>query len=816
MRLPRLRRLALLFAVVPLGAFTCFGEEPAGEPPSDPVAVAAEAAAPDKLLLLEVVGRDAADLVERIRQEGFFRWVLPELEGWRVEVASAALDDARPDVRIVVGLLPLPREARDLFAELPVELNGTSVVFAGTAYAEDELQSLTLRRPRAAREAGDRGAGGAPDLRDEAWLVTGRDPEGVAEAASYAMVRAIGGRVWGQQAVEEPDYVVRVTDWLQRTGRWRRTGDAWEVDPAAEDDPIVGRDHWFAALVEVAPAGTAAAGEGAGEPRAVRLLAPKAEGARPEMAALAGDLERTTWAMARRVGGGRAELLLATPITIAVERDFVAQAQHTGEIGPAVAGGPADLHIVVHPDDRWAYEHALALELLRRAAPREGLSRWAREGAALWLSGGWYGRPFEEWIPSIAAAGALPSASELVAVAVAGASDRGGEAVSTPLWTPAAAAVVAALPGRTAVERLERFQPRAAAAALAALARRAGEAPAPPAHRPLPPGFRRGVSFAMLNTLDGGYQAPGVGDSLRALRRVGADSVSLMPFAYQADPRRPGLRFLNGSPTSETDVGLVHAARAARREGLTVLWKPHIWVSRQSWPGEIEMETEEDWAAWWRGYRLYVLHHAFLARWAGAELFAIGVELEKTVERPEWRDLIADVRVLYPGAVTYAANWGSGAERATFWDLLDAVGVDAYYPLVEAGAAPAQPPTDRELAAGARRVTARLAALARRTGKPLLLTEVGFAAKENAWQEAHQEGGTVSEEDQLRAYRALLGALRGEEGWLRGIYVWKAFSGELPLRREGRADFRFLDRPAAREIAAYFRTVEQDQEHPAR
>ena len=52
-----------------------------------------------------------------------------------------------------------------------------------------------------------------------------------------------------------------------------------------------------------------------------------------------------------------------------------------------------------------------------------------------------------------------------------------------------------------------------------------------------------------------------------------------MPFAYQGDPRAPELRFLNGSPTSETDVGVVHAARAAHARGLSVLWKPHIWVS---------------------------------------------------------------------------------------------------------------------------------------------------------------------------------------------------------------------------------------------
>ena len=169
------------------------------------------------------------------------------------------------------------------------------------------------------------------------------------------------------------------------------------------------------------------------------------------------------------------------------------------------------------------------------------------------------------------------------------------------------------------------------------------------------------------------------------------------------------------------------------------------------------MTSERDWAAWWRVYRRYVLHHAMLARYAGAELFSVGVELERTVERPEWAELIAAVRRIYPGAVTYAANWGGGADRAVFWDRLDAVGVDAYYPL----AGETSGVDDRHLDEGARRVVERLEGLARRTGKPLILTEVGFAARRGTWTAPHEEGGEASAEDQARAYRALLGALAG-------------------------------------------------------
>src|SRR6185295_8894399 len=257
---------------------------------------------------------------------------------------------------------------------------------------------------------------------------------------------------------------------------------------------------------------------------------------------------------------------------------------------------------------------------------------------------------------------------------------------------------------------------------LAAMAAAAVALPAPPAPAAKPAGrpadrigegrFLRGVSFAMLNSVDGGYHAPGVDREYGRLGRLGADAVSLMPFAYQPDPRAPGLGFLDRHPSSETAIGLLHAARRAHAQGFAVLWKPHLWVAPDSWPGAIEMPDEASWREWWTGYRRYVLHQAFLAAWAQAEIFCVGVELDRAAIGPgrerAWRELIAAVRVLYPGAVTYAANWDRAPE-IPFWDALDFVGVDAYYPL-----AAGEQATDAELDAGARDVAGRLARLAQR------------------------------------------------------------------------------------------------------
>ena len=374
-------------------------------------------------------------------------------------------------------------------------------------------------------------------------------------------------------------------------------------------------------------------------------------------------------------------------------------------------------------------------------------------------------------------------------------------------WTPAAAAVVDGLRGDTLAAKLVRVPGAPAVAALLARAeRRATATPlavasspgasAPPAPRPRPR-FLRGVSLAMLNRLDGGYHAPALDARLDRFVALGADAVSLMPFAFQRDPHRPALAFLNRRPESETDVGLVHAARRAHVHALRVLWKPHLWVAGRSWPGEVAMRDVAAWRAWWAGYRRYILHHAFLAAWSRAELFSVGVELTATLDHEaEWRRLIADVRRLYPGEVTYSANWGGDLDRVRFWDALDLVGVDAYYPLATSPQA-----TPEELARGAGEVVAGLAREAAKADRPLLLTEVGFAARHGAWVDPHLEGGDVDEADQAAAFHALLGAL-GRPPWLAGVFVWKAFSA--PSERGPRADFRFLDRRAEEEVRRYF------------
>ena len=116
--------------------------------------------------------------------------------------------------------------------------------------------------------------------------------------------------------------------------------------------------------------------------------------------------------------------------------------------------------------------------------------------------------------------------------------------------------------------------------------------------------------------------------------------------------------------------------------------KPHIWILQPSegmWRADIYPNNEADWETWQASYRDFILRYARVAERAQAEMFCIGTEFSRlTTEKPEfWNDLIQSVREVYAGEITYAANWYEEFEKIPFWDDLDYIGIQAYFPLTK-------------------------------------------------------------------------------------------------------------------------------------
>ncbi|MDE2142788.1 MAG: hypothetical protein KGJ84_10285 [Elusimicrobia bacterium] len=130
----------------------------------------------------------------------------------------------------------------------------------------------------------------------------------------------------------------------------------------------------------------------------------------------------------------------------------------------------------------------------------------------------------------------------------------------------------------------------------------------------------------------------------------------------------------------------------------------------------------EDPGRWFATYRENLLRYARLAREEKCDLFVVGTELTLLTgprDWKAWRSLMRDVRAVYPGPLTYAANWHS-AVHVGFWEELDYIGIDAYYPVIGG--------TDRRLLSlGWLPYEAELKVLSAVHGRPVLFTEFGAA-----------------------------------------------------------------------------------------
>ena len=286
-------------------------------------------------------------------------------------------------------------------------------------------------------------------------------------------------------------------------------------------------------------------------------------------------------------------------------------------------------------------------------------------------------------------------------------------------------------------------------------------------------------------TEDVRYGSPSSEAALQKLHGLGVNWISIMPFGWQR--REPEIR-MGGY---EDDDSLRGATRQAHALGIKVMLKPHIWARDEK---AMERWTDEQWRAWFVSYEAFITHYATLARDANMDALCIGNEQKHSTRfETEWRRIIARVRSIYAGPITYGANFDE-VERVAFWDALDWIGVSAYFPLIDAPV-----PTREALAAAWQPVMRRLATLSRKYDKPVLFTEIGYRSAEGAaWRQwALPRNAPQSLEVQRTAYEAFFETV-WPQPWLAGAYPWKWFSGP------NFDQYEVEDKPAGEVIRRYY------------
>jgi hypothetical protein len=224
--------------------------------------------------------------------------------------------------------------------------------------------------------------------------------------------------------------------------------------------------------------------------------------------------------------------------------------------------------------------------------------------------------------------------------------------------------------------------------------------------------------------------------------------------------------------------------------GLSVMLVPHLWVESGEWRALIDPKTDAGWAAWVKSYSAFVMAWARVAAEGSAEMLSIGVELRSWVtstRAPLMLQVVAAVRAVYPGWLTYSANWDDAA-NTIIWGAVDAIGINAFYPL-----AMREGDGLKELLSGGDRVRTNVEDLQTAWQKPVFFTEMGYttrtdpALKPWEWPDG-MKNVRVDEAAQADAYRGLLYPFLSSPQ-TNGFFVWRTYSDPDDVSQEAEWGF---------------------------
>lgn len=293
--------------------------------------------------------------------------------------------------------------------------------------------------------------------------------------------------------------------------------------------------------------------------------------------------------------------------------------------------------------------------------------------------------------------------------------------------------------------------------------------PIPPlAERP----FQKGLVYTSWMADELGTPASDL--TLAKLKEMGFDTVAIMVPAYQ-DTINSEVVFTNDHPGGDTptDTALKHAIESCHKLGMRVLLKPH--VDPRTNEARINIMASEK---WFDSFEAFTLRYAKMAEETGCEIFAIGTELEATTFSAwtaRWNQVIDKVREVYKGKLTYAANWTEYAE-VPFWDNLDMVGIDAYFPVAESN----NPTVDEITAAWTAKADEIEKWLQEKglTEKGVIFTEIGYPSADGA---ARQPWVAITaiedQQEQADSLQAMFSVLT-QRPWFKGYYLWQYFPQE--------------------------------------
>jgi hypothetical protein len=282
----------------------------------------------------------------------------------------------------------------------------------------------------------------------------------------------------------------------------------------------------------------------------------------------------------------------------------------------------------------------------------------------------------------------------------------------------------------------------------------------------------KGMTFASWQTSQWlGLDSMSAVDDLKA---TGTNYVALVVTQYMANGSANVIA--PDAAKTASDAAVVAAIQKIHALGMKVMLKPHVDVTGGLWRGQITPSNE---ASWFASYATFINAYATLAQANGVEMFCVGTELKSMTQGKtvNWTTVINGVKSRFSGlgGVTYSANANLPNDEFAavgFWDQLNFVGVNLYFPLTGSNS-----PSTNELKAawsksvGGFNMLQVLAEFSAFTGKDILVTEIGYQSANGTNTAPFGVSGVFDSQEQKQAYEAAFAALNNRS-IVKGMFLW--------------------------------------------
>ena len=281
------------------------------------------------------------------------------------------------------------------------------------------------------------------------------------------------------------------------------------------------------------------------------------------------------------------------------------------------------------------------------------------------------------------------------------------------------------------------------------------------------PTFMKGMNYAGFQT--NVFSSPESDQAIADLAGIQANWVAVNVFWYQKDKHDTQIH-ANAQKTA-SDASVMHLIRQIRSNGMKVMLKPMVDSLDETWRGQFEPRNLE---SWFSSYESFILHYARMAQELGVELFCIGCEypLHFDFATQHWQEIIKKVREDYAGPLTYAANFNksNSYRKVKFWDLLEFIGIDAYFPVARKKAS-----SVKRMQRGWKKCRRRIEKWRRRKGidKPVIFTELGVSSVTGGAIKLWAYDSKLKSEwkEQANYYESFFHTFQNRE-WFSGAFWW--------------------------------------------